>query len=399
MIPWLWWWLGDVLIRPACGRFDRWAKNDSIVVGLALVLVSACMGLCDSCTIGGLHASQTPNLRSHGVKSKCQESGNQVDILVVDWTSQKRSALEAAAQTSTVIVRYSGCDMEILPRCTARGEYIYKRVNRKDDRIDIKDDAKLYATVPLGAATLETRLRDAGQLFVDTTTVGQYESTPMSISRYGLQGDCDGATHYVAVRTVGAFVFSAAAEGEAAARAKAVSANAGGGQTYSNAEINSDGNKAACRRSVDSDTHPPEDCSATIGVTLARFEGDSLPGGYAESTTESTAQTTWGWVALVVGSTGVATFAVSGAYMSSKRSSLDSSPNCDSTTHHCRKMQSDVDSYNRTRSVATVALPVGIVGLGTGAALLITAPGSPSRNVAGFSPWIGIGSAGLEGRF
>jgi hypothetical protein len=48
-----------------------------------------------------------------------------------------------------------------------------------------------------------------------------------------------------------------------------------------------------------------------------------------------------------------------------------------------------------------IAFPIGIVGLGTGTTLLLTAPSSQSTEVAGTSlhPWFGIGSLGLGGSF
>ena len=360
------------------------------ILGISLAL-SAC--LCVSCGAGTLTHPKKPQLTT---ESKCQVSGRQVDILVVDWTSHKRAALESAAESGTVVVRYANCNMEILPQCNARGHYDYKRVTRKDDRVEIKDSAKLYATVPLGAARLETKLRSAGQLYVNTTTVGQYENNPRTIPLWTLQGDCSRATHYVAVRTVGAFVFSTEAEEGIGGSVKVGNIEAGGEEAGSNAEITRDGRKSACRNAEANDTKPPENCGATIGVTLSRFEGDTSE---EDAQAASSTQRTLGWVALGVGAAGTATFAITGGLALSNRNKLDNSESCDTNTHHCTNREWDVNAYNRTKTAATVAFPIGVVGLGTGLTLLLTAPSSKTQETAGVHPWFGIGSAGLEGRF
>jgi len=340
----------------------------------------------------------------------------------VDWTSQRRSALESAAEKGTVVVRYADCKLEILPRCTANGHYQYQRVNRKDDQIEIKDDAQLYATVPLGAATLATRLHKAGQLYVNATAVGQYENSSKGVPRSTLRGDCSTATHYVAVRTVGAFVFSTEAEGAKGVGIEVGRAEAKGAESGASTEISRDGIKRACHRSAVNDANPPENCGASIGLTLARFDGDNdarenkqtpvAPSPIASNkdthedtratsspSSSSSSQRTWGWISLGVGAAGAAAFATTGILAMSKRSSLDGSEGCDSATHQCMGSRADVDSYNLMKNLSTGTLPVGIVGIGTGLTLLLTAPSSPAEERAGVRPWFGVGSAGLEGRF
>ncbi len=101
------------------------------------------------------------------------------------------------------------------------------------------------------------------------------------------------------------------------------------------------------------------------------------------------------WVAFGAGGVGVAIMGVAGGLALKKKSSISDSCRgdvCDPA------VQSDVDSYNTLRTVATAGFITGAVGLASGAALLLMAPSqeSPEGSV---HAWVGIGSAGVAGRF
>ena len=120
---------------------------------------------------------------------------------------------------------------------------------------------------------------------------------------------------------------------------------------------------------------------------------------------ESSSQATWGWVVMGLGIAGVATGGATGLVAMSQRSSLDGATN-DAGNKQCVDKvcwgnDSKVDNYNLMRTVSTVGFAVGIVGVGTGLTLLLTSPAPKAREVEakGVRPWVGVGSAGLEGRF
>jgi hypothetical protein len=50
-------------------------------------------------------------------------------------------------------------------------------------------------------------------------------------------------------------------------------------------------------------------------------------------------------------------------------------------------------------TISTVGFGVGIVGVAIGAIVLATSHGSEATPTAGVRPWIGLGMAGLAGRF
>ncbi len=117
-------------------------------------------------------------------------------------------------------------------------------------------------------------------------------------------------------------------------------------------------------------------------------------GPTAEPTTSS--QATWGWISLGVGTAGLIAGGATGLIAKGKQGSLDD--NC--VDKQCPPaQQSDVDSYNQMRMMSTIGFGVGIVGVGAGLTLLLTAPDPEPEQQAGVRPWVGLGSAGVEGRF
>lgn len=116
-------------------------------------------------------------------------------------------------------------------------------------------------------------------------------------------------------------------------------------------------------------------------------------------------------VALGVGGVGLAVGAVTGFIALGKHGDLESKcPNgvCPSD------QQSDVDSYKTMGTISTVGFIVGVVGVGAGAVLWLTAPkevaankgpryatvATPkARESVKVTPYLGLGSAGVSGTF
>jgi hypothetical protein len=106
-----------------------------------------------------------------------------------------------------------------------------------------------------------------------------------------------------------------------------------------------------------------------------------------------------GWTSLGLGAAGFAVGTVVGLVALDKKRALEDG-GCEE--NHCFVDQdSEVKSYNSMRLVSTVGYGVAGVGLAAGLILLVTAPGKsePDSATAHLSPWIGLGSAGVGGRF
>jgi hypothetical protein len=127
--------------------------------------------------------------------------------------------LENKVRQGVVVVRYVGCEMSVLDRCSVPAKYAYQGATRNQDRVEMKDEDALYAHLPVGAAGLEARLLRTGRLTVDMNLVGRFEAEKASVRVDELQGDCTGATHFVYGVTVGAFDFYAGGQASVGASA------------------------------------------------------------------------------------------------------------------------------------------------------------------------------------
>ena len=205
-------------------------------------------------------------------------AGSQDRPLIVEWDAASRNDLDALLkQQGMVVVRYSGCELEMLRDCTAPGAYKYLAATRQDENITMRDEDELWAKLPLGAAALEGTMQKGGQLRIDMSVVGKFvgDQPILDVSRFRGRG-CEGATHVVVGLTSGAFEMVSGAD--AAVSASAVVA--GGTSRSSNETLRRAGNRASCDAATRTDEHPPEGCGALLRLELepvhcppgARFE-------------------------------------------------------------------------------------------------------------------------------
>jgi hypothetical protein len=110
------------------------------------------------------------------------------------------------------------------------------------------------------------------------------------------------------------------------------------------------------------------------------------------------------WVAFGVGAAGLAVGTVFAIKESSKVSQADDickPGQCASTDDQHRAEALD-DQARSARTMSIVGFVVGGVGVATGVALLVLTPHRESASAAyapGVTPWVGLGSAGVSGRF
>ncbi len=163
--------------------------------------------------------------------------------------------------------------MEILPRCHAQGSYGYTATTNKLETVSIKNADELYAAVPLGAAKLEGKLQQAGELSVSMTFVGRYALDKLELARDKLTGQCDKATHLIAAMTAGAFELATVASAQVGAKADVVGTGAGASSESAREVLNRDGDPRACADSASSADKPPAGCGALLRVEVEPLEG------------------------------------------------------------------------------------------------------------------------------
>jgi hypothetical protein len=210
--------------------------------------------------------------------AKCSLASSQP--LVVDWSPTRRGALEAALRRGMLVVRYTGCRLEVLDQCHAAvGEatYAYVPITPKHEGHSFKTADDLYAQMPVGAAKLEGQLQSSGELRLEMDIVGRFESQLGELKSTELDGSgCDEATHVLKAVSVGAFrLFSTASAKELGA----VSASTGSIRSSGSAEkesLSEDGKAEACAKATRSDDTPPDGCAALIRLELVPIKSTAV---------------------------------------------------------------------------------------------------------------------------
>ncbi len=220
---------------------------------------------------GGNTASKLTNAPEYAPKdqTKCGVEKSQAKPLIVEWPSADRGELEAQAHNrGLVVVRYQGCEMQVLDGCTVAVKYGYAPITRKKDHVVMRDADDLYANIPVGAARFEAKLERSGELDVDMTLVGRWEAERRAVRLDELQGACDGATHVVSALTVGAFTFTSGADAVVGGGATVMGAGGGAQSTSKRETLNADGDEESCTKATLGDKTPPDGCGALLRVEV-----------------------------------------------------------------------------------------------------------------------------------
>jgi hypothetical protein len=103
------------------------------------------------------------------------------------------------------------------------------------------------------------------------------------------------------------------------------------------------------------------------------------------------------YVAFGVGGASLIVGGVAGGLAIAKNSQL--SEVCPNNSRCDAAQGPNIDSYHRLGTIADVGFAVAGVGLVAGIVLLVTQPKDPSTSAAQWTPYVGIGSAGVRGVF
>ena len=256
-----------------------------------LLALSLLTPACSSTPAGAL--AQPPEYAPKG-EAKCGVTKSQAEPLIVEWPSAARGKLETQARRGVVAVRYVGCEMQVLAGCRAPGGYKYAPMTRKRDRLSIRNEDDLYASIPVYAAAFEGKLRSAGELNVTMTLVGRFEAERQIVRKDELSGDeCAGATHVITALTAGAFKFFAGADAEAGGTAGVAGTGVGARSAAAREILREDGDDTECAKASRADQEPPEGCGALLRVEVVPLgeakERDQVAGAGAAGSAEAPA--------------------------------------------------------------------------------------------------------------
>lgn len=146
-------------------------------------------------------------------QNKCSAKDHERPF-VIEWDATDMSSFEARAAGDVVVVKYEGCHLEVLERCGsdsikgALGAYgAVEWTSGSVEKIDVANEAELFAKLPLGAASLGARLEAGEQFHMEYYVTGTKKSTRSELYRTDLDAipGCRGATHFVHAYNLGAF--------------------------------------------------------------------------------------------------------------------------------------------------------------------------------------------------
>ncbi|MGH7295921.1 MAG: tetratricopeptide repeat protein [Polyangiaceae bacterium] len=146
----------------------------------------------------------------------------------------------------------------------------------------MKDVSDLYANIPVHAFAFEGKLAQSGELNVNMTVVGRFETSQTRVGVEDLEGNCATATHAIRAFIVGSFDFYAGASSEGKAGVTVGGFGASGSQSNEQTSLVHDGTPNACQSSGPSDHGPPFGCGALIRLELLPL-GDAARVGEAPS--------------------------------------------------------------------------------------------------------------------
>lgn len=201
-------------------------------------------------------------------QATCKVAKDPLSPLIVEWPASSKVSLDAVSKRGVVVVSYAGCALKILSGCTARGQYQYTSVTPARDKISIESEDDLYARLPLGAVSLKGELARGSRLELDYIAVGQRVTTEPPVD---LEGDCEGATHYVRTITIGAYALDAAARARGGAGVDVAGAGVGAERREGDRRLHGSGDveRCAARSSATEDAASSAGCGAPLQLDLS----------------------------------------------------------------------------------------------------------------------------------
>ncbi len=198
---------------------------------------------------------------------------------IVDLDDAARGSLEAAlAKKGAVIVAYDCASIRVLNGCKAPSSaYEFAGVQRKERVIQLKSRDDVAANLPFSGGKVSGELTSGRTIDLATVTIGQSSVVLTNPDRKELEGPCEGATHYVASASLGAFSMRRGSLGKVAAVAEMFKMGASAKSESERLDNASDGSLAACLTSRADSEKPPEECHAPLRLELQPLKGGDTP--------------------------------------------------------------------------------------------------------------------------
>ena len=214
---------------------------------------------------------------------------------IIEWDATDRSSFEAQAASDIIFVKYEGCTLTVLDECrneSIRGEkgaYLPPEwTSGALETIDIKTEGELVAKLPLGVATLSTRVAGGESFHMEYYVAGTRNATRDAVYRAELNDNpgCEGATHFVHAYNLGAFALGSAQNVEVGAGGSAYGFGAEGSASKSKSAEKKGGDLGVCKAD---DATEVQDCQTPIRLSLRTIRDGENPDEEAKAAPETDA--------------------------------------------------------------------------------------------------------------
>ena len=158
-------------------------------------------------------ASTPTDLETGPTGLTCEETQDTAELMMAGWSAAHMSMLQSAADKSVLVVRYDGCELELLPDCHLEGAYQDRETARSNQKIIIRNVEELHEELPLNASSLEDEVVDDASLVLSFVTVGTRSARISPSSKGMIVGNCERATHFVRSIVVGAYELGSISSG------------------------------------------------------------------------------------------------------------------------------------------------------------------------------------------
>ena len=246
-------------------------RKHATVAAILLVagMVSSCRA--PSLPTGPQRVQHASASSGEGGKYQCKDVTGSTDPWLVEWEPSQKVRLQSKSKKGVILVKYAGCDLEVLYGCEVVGSYSFTATTRSSQTEYINSEDDLFAKLPIGALKLAAEFKQGDKWSMDYVLVGTQETSVDNVDRANLEGRCAQATHFVQGMAVGAYELGSAAHRKGSAGATVYNAGVGGSSGGAAGLLRQDGRYEKCKLEETEATH--SGCQAIVQLYLQPVTG------------------------------------------------------------------------------------------------------------------------------
>lgn len=246
----------------------------SVLPVTTLLALASLPALTSGCGPGAAAEAIRPNDPTAAAalgEAECHEVGKTGEPLVVDWKPDQRGDLEIAMREGVAVVAYSCEGIKLLKDChlkESKDAYRFMGMTKKEQVVRLQNADELKANLPFSGGAIGGELARGSSLDIAMIMVGKTKTTWKEPTKDDLEGECDGATHFVRGATLGAFAVDSGTSAKVRAAAEIFGASAGAGSSSEKSVGTKEGDLSDCSKASPSADAPPPQCGAPIRLVL-----------------------------------------------------------------------------------------------------------------------------------